>query len=941
MVKHNKKINSYIGLNFSLLIFLLSFQGLFINSSYAQSDSQIYIFPSYVQIQQSGTATATVTGTNLNKAVIGINGSGIFGFISEQNPDGTKLTVQFAAQPTAELGEREFFIRNESQEAKFIIKVVPSGAPKIESIYPSTAKPGKTLFLKISGLGFIPGTSVLSNHFLISSYASTPDGSVLVISLSIPIELEPGTYPIYINNPSQQQAQADFTVANITDTDSTDSFNVDPYSPGIYSIELNPTNKNQVVIKGSMFDPNPYQNTVTLLENKDNTVTGRPVDVAYSNNNEIIVNLPSDLSSGSISFAVSSADGKSSNIKTINLDSLQPNSASTQASSTENKGAASQAPTQEQAMTMSESTTTPIIASQPTQIINNIASTDGINHGKSSEGNNKVENTKSENNPQETNKIEAVANEKAPVKPTITEDPNVIKNIQNISQYLFNSSAIDTNKDIAPSLDEAKDPTRLISTIEENKQIKNQVDLITTALNGAKQNQELSNTLKKAESLKGKVDELEKLLSVEKQKNKPDLRKLAQYEKLLASADAESRSQTFTLLNKLLKYKPQLKNLLTQKPLDLATVQPNIPNNAVILQYVPTEEGLIIFIVDNKNLKTRINKNISKDILNREVQSYKQLFENEIEKIKQTGRVTPISSWKNDKSSTYKKEILPLKEKTVFLYNALIAPVEKDIANKKVVAIIANGWLRYLPFQSLAKSTSDGDLRFLISDKSIVYLDSVIAVSRNQSPELTNMANITVFANPDGTLAGANKEAELISKLFSKTTMSFVQQPFNVSLINQLAKKADILHLATHGYLDGSDIDSSFLVSGKKTVGGKLIQEKLYLKDIYDLNLSSSKLVVLSGCDTGKVGNLLNEPDDIVGSLASAFRVAGANTILASLWRAHDETTKIIMQNFYENISLGLDKSESLRRAELKVKENPKYGHPLFWALFNLIGDWR
>ncbi len=939
MVKPNKKFKLNSVKKLCLLTFLFFFYP--IDLAQAQSASQIYINPTYVQIQQSGTATAIITGTSLNTAVIEINGSGIFAFISEQNIDGTQLKIQFTAQPNAELGEREFFVKNKTQEAKFIIKVVPSGAPTIESIYPSSAKPGKTFFLKIFGMGFVPGTSVISNYFSISSYASTPDGSVLVISLSTPSELQPGTYPIYINNPSQQQAQADFTVSSHADAESTDSFNVDPYSPGIYSIEINSSNKNQIVIKGSMFDPEPYKNTVTLLENKDNTVTGRPVEIAYSSNSEIVVNLPNDINLDSISFAVSNADGKSSNIKTVNLlDSNTTDSSTITTTSTSNDKDLTQ--------TMTESSTATVATPQPAQIVNNTTIAEGASH-------NKPENTKVENNQnqQEANKqAEAITNEKPsvkvepakvePAKAELAEDPNVIKNIQNISQYLFNSSATETSKEpTSPSLDEVKDPAKIISTIEGNKQIKNQVDLITTALNGAKQNQELSNTLKKAETLKTKVDELEKLLSAEKQKNRPDLKKLAQYEKLLANADAESRSQTFTLLNKLLKYKPQLKNLLTQKPLDLATVQPNIPNNAVILQYVPTEEGLIIFIVDNKNLKTRINKNISKDILNREVQSYKQLFEKEIEKINLTGRVTPISSWKNDKSNTYKKEILPLKEKTVFLYNALIAPIEKDIANKKVIAIIANGWLRYLPFQSLAKPTEDGDLRFLISDKSIVYLDSVIAVSRNQSPELTNMANITIFANPDGTLTGANKEAELISKLFSKTTMSFVQQPFNVSLINQLAKKADILHLATHGYLDGSDIDSSFLISGQKKIGGKLIQEKFYLKDIYDLNLGNSKLIVLSGCDTGKVGNLLNEPDDVVGSLASAFRVAGANTILASLWKAHDEATKIIMQNFYENISLGLDKAESLRRAELKVKENPKYGHPLFWGLFNLIGDWR
>lgn len=914
MANHNK--NSYSLAKYSFLLLLL-FQAFFTSDSQAQTNSQIYISPSYIQIQQSGTTTATVTGTDLNMAVIGVNGNDIFGFISEQNPNGTKLTIQFSAQPTAELGEREFFIRNGSEESKFIIKVIPSGAPTIESIYPNSGAAGKTLFLKITGKGFITGTTVQSNNLQISSYSSIPDGSVLIISISIPPDLTPGTYPIYINSPSQQQTQADFTVLSADNIQNNDAFNFDPYSPGIYSIELNPSNKNQLVIRGAMFDP--YQNTVNLLENTNNTITGRPIDVAYSNDNEIIINLPADIKADSISFTVSSPDGKSSNIKTVNLNSLQ----SSDTTNTTND---------QNSQIIDEIETPQIITSQPTQSIN-----PQINENTNKDENN----TKPEDAQQEANKPinnTVVSDEKPAVN---AEEQNIAANIQNINQYLFGSSHLESKNSDSPSLDEANNPAKVISAIEEDKQIKAQVDLIMSALSDAKQNQELSNTLRKAEALKGKVDELEQLLNKEKQKNKPDLKKLAQYEKLLASANAESRSQTFTLLNKLLKYKPQLKNLLTQKPLDLATVQPNIPPNAAIIQYVPTEEGLIIFVVDNKNLKTRINKNISKDILDREIQSYKKLFENEIEKIKSTGRVTPISSWKNDKSVTYKKEILPIKEKTVFLYNTLISPIEKDIANKKVIAVIANGWLRYLPFQSLAKTTSDGDLRFLISDKSIVYLDSVVAVSRNQSPQLNNMANITIFANPDGTLTGANKEAELISKLFNKTTMAFTQKPFDVSLINQLAKKADVLHLATHGYLDGNNIDSSFLISGKKKTGNKITQQKLYLKDIYDLNLNNSKLVVLSGCDTGKIGSLSNEPDDIVGSLASAFRVAGANTILASLWRAHDDATKIIMQNFYENLQLGTDKAESLRKAELKVKENPKYGHPLFWALFNLIGDWR
>lgn len=875
-------------------------------------------------IQQGQITTSIITGVNLNSSVIGTIGNGVYAVILKQEPQGNSLTVQFATQPTSELGDREFFLRTEEGEAKFPIKVIPSGAPTIENINPSSASPGSTLLLYITGMGLTnPVISTPSDQILINSYRASSNGSALYVSLSLTPNVIPGIYQIYVNTLGGQ-AQADFIVSSaINNLDP-----INPDSPDISLITSEPGSNNRIVLKGTMFDPDPLNNIVTILENNNGTVTGRQVEVVSSSNNEIVINLPEDITSESISIAVSSLEGKSSNIKTIDLNSLSD----TLEGQTET---ASSTATEEPVLPTKEEQT--ITNTTVTTIAENNTSPTILKPNEVT-----IQETSKQN---ETLQIQ----DKTPESniPVIAEDINTnhIPNIQTLSQYLFSNVSNDVRQEAStPSLEQiekSKDPIKLITAIEEDKQLKNQADLIMIALENAKENKELSEAVKKTEGLKAKVDELEKLLTAEKNKNNPDPRKLAKYEQLLQSANSESKSQTFALLNNLLKYKPQLKNLLSQKPLDLAAIQPNIPSNSVILQYVPTEEGLIIFVVDHDNLKIRINKNISKDILSREVQAYRQLFEKEIEKIKLTGRVTPILSWKNDKSNTYKKDILPLKEKNIFLYNALIGPVEKDIANKKVVAIIANGWLRYLPFQSLGKPTKDGEMQFLINDKSIVSLDSVIAISKNSSPSLSGMANITVLANPDGTLTGANKEAEIISMLFSKTTTALTQQRFNTSLINQLSKKADILHLATHGYLDGIDIESSYLVSGKTQNGKKVIPEKLYLKDIYDLKLQNNKLVVLSGCDTGKLGNLLNEPDDIVGSLASAFRVAGSNTILASLWKAHDEATKIIMQNFYENLKLGIDKAEALRRAELKVKSNPQYGHPLFWSLFNLIGDWR
>ena len=864
-------------------------------------------------VAQGQTINAVVRGSGLNENIstIGIAGGGVTAIVLNTSSDGSSLTIQLIASPSSDTVQKSFFIGTfDNQQATFPIQVIPADAPTVDFMFPNNGKPGETKFVQVVGMGLTNISSVQTSNntdLIINSYRYYPHGSILDLSVSInPEAVTPASHELYIETSTGQQAKVYFNVVSTSYNTTDNSSYSDPFSPGIFNIEFSPFNKGQIILKGTMFNPSIQNNIVTLLENNNGEVISRQINVNYASDNELIIDLPENINTSEISLAVST-DGKSSNIKTIDLNTLLDSSNT--ATDPQINGTVSPTLT----TTNNQYNNNDLLAIAPS---NDLA----------------VNST-----PDDIPEISV------PI-PDSLKDTSIPQNIQPLTQYLFSdSNEILEERINEASLKDISDPTKLISTIEENKNMKKQSDLIMIALEEAKKDKDFQDTLKKAEGLKSQVDELEKLLEEEKVKNKPDRRKLTQYKQLLASANAESKSQTFALLNNLLKYKPQLKNQLIQKPFDLAAIQPNIPENSVVLQYVPTEEGLIIFVVDNKNLKTRVNKSVSREILNVEVKAFRQLLEKEIDKIAQSGRSTPITTWKRNKTKIYKEEILPIKERSIFLYQALIEPVEKDIAGKDVLAIISNGWLRYVPFQALGKLTKDGDVNFLISEKSIVYLDSVLALSKNESNPISSMATVAVLANPDGTLAGANKEAEIISKLFTMSTTTLVQQSFTKDTINQLSKKSDIIHLATHGYFDSLDFGASYLVTGKETnpKNQKSTVQKLQLKDIYDLNLKNSKLIVLSGCDTGKIGNLDDEPDDIVGSLATAFRVAGANTILASLWKAHDDATKIIMENFYKNIKNGVNKAEALRLAALQVKQDPKYGHPLFWSLFNLIGDWR
>jgi CHAT domain-containing protein len=89
----------------------------------------------------------------------------------------------------------------------------------------------------------------------------------------------------------------------------------------------------------------------------------------------------------------------------------------------------------------------------------------------------------------------------------------------------------------------------------------------------------------------------------------------------------------------------------------------------------------------------------------------------------------------------------------------------------------------------------------------------------------------------------------------------------------------------------------------------------LQVREIRNLPLNAD-LVILSACDTGQ-GRLLGEEG--IANLEQAFLLAGANTVIASLWGADDTYTLALMKQFYRHLALGQDKDSALRRAQIDL----------------------
>ena len=147
-----------------------------------------------------------------------------------------------------------------------------------------------------------------------------------------------------------------------------------------------------------------------------------------------------------------------------------------------------------------------------------------------------------------------------------------------------------------------------------------------------------------------------------------------------------------------------------------------------------------------------------------------------------------------------------------------------------------------------------------------------------------------------------------------------------------------IVHFATHGLLDSKHPELSGLVLSLVDQQGKSRNGFLDLEDVYNLNFAAD-LVVLSSCETG-LGKEI-DGEGLVG-LTRGFMYAGAQRVIASLWKVDDAATAELMEYFYRGVlKERMTPAAALRQAQLKMLQKKRWAAPYFWGAFILQGEWR
>lgn len=286
-------------------------------------------------------------------------------------------------------------------------------------------------------------------------------------------------------------------------------------------------------------------------------------------------------------------------------------------------------------------------------------------------------------------------------------------------------------------------------------------------------------------------------------------------------------------------------------------------------------------------------------------------------------------------------------------YDLLIAPIA-DLLPKDPqahVVFLPHGSLFLIPFPALQDATGT----YLVERHTILTAPSIQVIElthqrQTQMPSSSHQAlvvgNPTMpkLSSPPGSppealtsLPGAEAEAIAVAQLLK--TQALTADAATESVVVAKMSTANIVHLATHGLLDGI---AQLGVPGAIALAPSSQQPTALTDDYSDgfltttnilaLNLTAN-LVVLSACDTGR-GTITG--DGVIG-LSRAFMAAGVPSVLVSLWEVPDDATADLMIEFYRQMQHQPDKAQALRQAMLATLK--KYPDPRNWAAFTLIGQ--
>lgn len=255
------------------------------------------------------------------------------------------------------------------------------------------------------------------------------------------------------------------------------------------------------------------------------------------------------------------------------------------------------------------------------------------------------------------------------------------------------------------------------------------------------------------------------------------------------------------------------------------------------------------------------------------------------------------------------------------VYEALMQPIHlwlKERGEQRVVFVVA-GYLGLLPLHA-ASWRENGQVHHLIEELEVVYSPSAWVLKRCVERTREQWKPVLGIANPEvkGQTSLPFSELEvgrieaLVAKRQGKRAFYLLTGAnATVEKILEVLPYHPVVHFSCHGQWDFEEPLRSALM----LAGGNLTLAHL----LWQVRLHEAHLVVLSTCESGTGHRPESAGEEYLG-LPAGFILAGAKSVVGSLWAAFDPATALLMVKMYENLLEGMGVAAALRQAQLWLR---------------------
>ncbi len=277
------------------------------------------------------------------------------------------------------------------------------------------------------------------------------------------------------------------------------------------------------------------------------------------------------------------------------------------------------------------------------------------------------------------------------------------------------------------------------------------------------------------------------------------------------------------------------------------------------------------------------------------------------------------------------------------LFSAVVEPAQAMLDGISHLVFVPHGPLHGVPFAALFEPTRG---RYLIEDYVLSVAPSssafLHAVRRGSGPMKSALFPALVIGDPTldpvlfplPPLEAARQEAEEVAALYSPGSRLFLREAATRRAFLAHATDAAVIHIAAHAQPNSEVPLASRLLLARD---GEKGDGSLEVQDLLGLDLSSTRLVVLSACATALGSSSKSEGTQ---NLARPFLAAGVPAVVATLWNIDDRAATTLMVRLHQYLLTGQTASEALRKVQLKAMaetDNPA-NTAVIWAAFGVWG---